>query len=59
MKVLGNLSFGSVKRPKRVNDVICDCKEVERKRSVFVIYAYFKDNAFKQLKAMQNSQLGM
>ena len=29
MKGLGNLSFGSIKRPKRANDAFCDCEEVE------------------------------
>ena len=30
-----------------------------RKRSGFVIYSYFKDNAFTAVKGMQISKLGM
>ena len=47
MNGLGNISLWSVKRLKRANRYIL-IKAVKklRKRSGFVIYLYFKDNAF-------------
>ena len=49
MKGERNLSFWSVKRRKRVSRCILSAKK-SRKRSVFVIYSYFKDGAFTPVK---------
>ena len=45
MKGNGNLSFGSVKRPKGPNRQICFIKS--EKRSIFVIDSYLDDNALR------------
>ena len=52
-----NLSFSSVKRPKRANMHFMAVKKLTR-RSGFVIYLLLKTVHLQQLKGMQSSKLG-
>ena len=49
MKRWGNLSFGSVKRPKGLTDEFYGFIK-SRKRSIFVIDSYLNNNAFTAVK---------
>ena len=40
-RVAGDLSFRSVKKPKRANRCISWLRKKSRKRSVFVVYSHF------------------
>jgi len=58
MKGSRNLSFLSVKRPKRANMHFRAVKKLT-KPSGFVIYVLLKTVHLQQLKGMQSSKLGM
>ena len=45
-----NLSFRSVKRPKRLTDAFHGCEKKSKIRSGFVISTYFKNSQFMAVK---------